>query len=329
MLSEITACLLVVRLFRSAGGSATEVVSVQTADSRWQGGTAWPALRKAPLGVALLALVLAALVVRGLLEQVRWEDHIDISAHRGSSLTAPENTLSAVRQAIADGATYVEVDVQRTADGVLVIVHDADLMRVAGKPLVISKSHYAELAEVDVGSRHGASFADERVPTLEQVIDEVEGRIKLIVELKSYQGDKQKLVQDVVRMLRDKQLGKNAVVMSLAYDELVELSRLAPEITAGFVASASLGDLTTLDVDFLAVSQAQATDLLISSAHARGKQVYVWTVDDASTASLMIDRGVDNLITNDPLTIVRVLQDRQALSNTERILLRFRSLYLD
>ena len=177
--------------------------------------------------------------------------------------------------------------------------------------------------------RHGPAFANERVPTLEQVIDEVEGRVKLIVELKSYKGDKQKLISDVVQMLRDKKLGENAVVMSLAYDELVQLNRLAPEMTVGFVASASLGDLTTLDVDFLAVSQSQATDLLISSAHSRDKQVYVWTVDDPSTASLMIDRGVDNLITNDPATIVRVLQDRQALSNAERILLRFRSLYLD
>ena len=67
--------------------------------------------------VAVLALILTGLVVRGLLERVRWEDQIEISAHRGSSATAPENTLSAVRQAIEDGATYVEVDVQRTADG--------------------------------------------------------------------------------------------------------------------------------------------------------------------------------------------------------------------
>ena len=59
-------------------------------------------------------------------------------------------------------------------------------------------------AAVDVGSHRHPSFADERVPTLEQVIDEVEGRIKLIVELKSYKGDKTKLVQDVVQMLRDR-----------------------------------------------------------------------------------------------------------------------------
>jgi glycerophosphoryl diester phosphodiesterase len=328
-LSESTACLLVVRLFRRAGGSATQLPSSQALDEMAGDGISWSVLRKAPLTVAILGLILAVLVVRSLLEQVRWDDRIEISAHRGSSLAAPENTLSAVRQAIDDGATYVEIDVQRTADGVLVITHDADLMRVGGKPLVISESRYEELAKVDVGSRHGAAFADERVPTLEQVIDEVEGRIKLIVELKSYKGDKQKLVSDVVQMLRDKKLGKNAVVMSLAYDELVQLNRLAPEMTVGFVASASLGDLTTLDVDFLAVSQSQATDLLISSAHSRNKQVYVWTVDDPSTASLMIDRGADNLITNDPATIVRVLQDRQALSNAERILLRFRSLYLD
>jgi len=161
------------------------------------------------------------------------------------------------------------------------------------------------------------------------VIDLVHGQAKLIVELKSYKGDAQRLVQQVVKTLQDRDLVQDAVVMSLKYDELMEVSEAAPEITVGFVASASLGDLTTLDVDFLAISKAQATDLLVTAAHQRGKEVYVWTVDDAPTASLLIDRGVDNIITNDPATLVRVLQERQDLSNTERILLRFRSLYLD
>ena len=209
------------------------------------------------------------------------------------------------------------------------VAHDADLMRVAGRPLVISQTAHADLVQVDVGSYRGPDFAHERVPTLEQVMAEVRGRAKLIVELKSYRADKEQLVRDVVRTLRDQQWTETAVVMSLNYDELMQLSRLAPELTIGFVTSASLGDVTRLDVDFLAVSRSQATDLLISSAHAGGKQVYVWTIDDENAAGLMIDRGVDNIITNEPARIVRVLQERQDLSHIERILLRFRGLYLD
>ncbi len=278
---------------------------------------------------SLVLLVLSAFIVRGLLERVRWEDQVEISAHRGSSLAAPENTLSAVRQAIEDRADFVEIDVQRTQDGKLVVVHDADLMRVAKQPLVISQTDFAELSQVDVGSHFDRRFAQERLPTLEQVIDEVQGKVKLIVELKSYRGDAQQLVRDVVDVLRDRQLGNNAVIMSLNYDELVEVSRLAPKLIVGFVASASLGDLTTLDVDFLAVSQGQATDVLIAAAHRRGKEVFVWTIDDPAAANRMIDSGVDNIITNDPAMIGQVLQDRQNLTNADRILLRFRSLYLD
>ena len=328
-LGEAVACLLVVRLLRSYDSRQIKfhafAESVQTVANR----SAKVVGRRTILPIGLLLLVLTAFVVHGLLGQVRWEDHVAVSAHRGSSLAAPENSLAAVEQAIEDGADYVEIDVQRTADGTIVVAHDADLMRVAGKPIVISQAQHAELMDVDIGSRFDPQFAQERLPTLEQVIDAVKGRIKLIVELKSYQADARQLVADVVSILRKRQLIADAVVMSLKYDELREVARLAPEITVGFVASASLGDLTSLDVDFLAVSHSQATDLLIATAHSRGKEVFVWTVDDAKTASSMIDRGVDNLITNDPATIRQVLEDRQDLSTAERILLRFRSLYLD
>ncbi len=328
-LNEATACLLIARLYREAAGGSAKLLPAAEQGSALREHRVVEAVVRPPLGVVVAGLALMALVVHNLLEKVQWEDRVEISAHRGSSLVAPENTLSAVRQAVQDGATYVEVDVQRTADNVLVIAHDADLMRVAGQPIVISQTAYRDLVQVDIGSRRGPGFAHERVPTLEQVIAEVRGRAKLIVELKSYRGDKEQLVREVVRTLREQRLTDAAVVMSLQYDELLQMSRLAPEITVGFATSASLGDITGLDVDFLAVSRSQATDLLISSAHARGKQIYVWTIDDEIAASVMIDRGVDNLISNDPARIVRVLQDRQELSNIERILLRFRGLYLD
>ena len=67
----------------------------------------------------------------------------------------------------------------------------------------------------------------------------------------------------------------------------------------------------------------------ILKAHAQGKQVYVWTVNEPAQMSTMIDRGVDNIITDDPAALVEVLKKREELSNTERILLRFKSLYAE
>ena len=78
----------------------------------------------------------------------------------------------------------------------------------------------------------------------------------------------------------------------------------------------------------MAVSKGKATSTLIASVHAVDKEVFVWTVDKRKTMSLMIDRGVDNIITNRPARLVELLHERAELGNVERILLRFRGLYL-
>ena len=99
-------------------------------------------------------------------------------------------------------------------------------------------------------------------------------------------------------------------------------------VITGFVASAALGNISKLNVDFLAVSGALATNTLIATAHSQGKQIYVWTIDDPREMFTMIDRGVDNIITNDPGALVSVLEERAELENAERILLRFKSLFV-
>jgi glycerophosphoryl diester phosphodiesterase len=222
----------------------------------------------------------------------------------------------------------VEVDVQRTADGVVVLSHDADLMRLAREPLVISESRFEDLRAADVGRLFSAEFTGERLPTLEEVIGECRGKVKLIVELKSYRGDSAQLVADVVQLFRSHDLYSEAVIMSLEYGEVQQVERLDTSITTGFVASAALGNISQLNVNFLAVSQSMATNTFIATAHSYGKEVYVWTIDDRRDMATMIDRGANNIITNDPAALVSVLEERTGLTNAERILLRFKSIYI-
>src|SRR5262249_28283883 len=91
---------------------------------------------------------------------------VQVTAHRGHSRAAPENTLAAVRRAIESGADYAEVDVQLTADGVAVLLHDRDLKRVAGDPRRIDEVTFGEVRTLDVGGWFDPSFAGERVPAL-------------------------------------------------------------------------------------------------------------------------------------------------------------------
>lgn len=321
-------CLVVVHVFRDV--CEHEGIPLTGPQGRGggvrQGGLAIG--RRGLLAASLGVLVLATLVTVGLFEGVAWEDRVEISAHRGSSAAAPENTLAAIRRAIADGADYAEIDVQRTSDGVVVVAHDADLMRVGGNPAVIRRTPFRELAKVDVGRRFGQEFAGERIPTLEEVIATAKGRIKLIVELKAYGKTRDALAADVVAAFRKHELYSEAVVMSLSYADMREIARRDGRIVRGFIASAALGDLSRLDVDFVAVPATKATNAFIAGMHAADKEVFVWTVDKPKTMSLMIDRGVDNIITNHPARLRQVLEERAELGNMERILLRFRGLYL-
>jgi len=323
-------CLLVVRLFREVRGKAGgDEFLLGVVEEGPGDGSRGPIPRKVFLAAAAVALVTAVVTSLGLLENLSLEDRVEITAHRGYSLAAPENTLSAVEGAISVGADMVEFDVQETADGVIVVAHDADLMRMAGEPLVVTKTAFSRLRKVDVGRRFGEEFAGERIPTLEEVIDTARGKIRLNVELKTYAGDYRRLAEKVVRTLEERNMTDDAVIMSLEFREVQEVRRLNPGLIVGFTPAAALGDITRLDCDFLAVSASMAQGPLIAAAHDQGKEVHVWTVNEPVDISTMIDRGVDNIITDDPKAAVQVLEGRAALSNAERLLLRFKSLYVN
>jgi glycerophosphoryl diester phosphodiesterase len=134
------------------------------------------------------AVVLIVCVVGGYLamRDLDWNDHAQIIAHRGGAGVAPENTLAAFKRGIADGADWLELDVQENADGVVVIEHDRDFMRVAGVNLEVWKATNADLA---VGSSFDPAFLDQRVPTLREVPELAKGRAGVFIELKYYGHD--------------------------------------------------------------------------------------------------------------------------------------------
>ena len=126
----------------------------------------------AALALAALLVILAISAVANWLELAHRNivESVKVTAHRGSSARAPENTLSAVRQAITDGADFAEIDVQTTADGELVVLHDGDLMRMAGDSRRLRDLTLSQAKELDVGKKFNAEFLGERIPTLAEVI---------------------------------------------------------------------------------------------------------------------------------------------------------------
>ena len=251
-------------------------------------------------------------------------DTTEISAHRGSSVAAPENTLAAVERAITDGADWVEIDVQEIADGTVIVFHDGDLRRLGGVSLRTRESTYDDLNQIDIGSWLAPRYADQRIPTLEQVLQLCRNSIRVNIELKYY-GTGGNLEQSVIDIVERYEMESQVVLMSLKRSGILKAKSMRPDWKMGFLTAVALGDLTKIDVDFLAVSTSLATRSLIWSAHRSGKEVHVWTVNDPVQMWALITRGADNLITDVPAQARTVLNERADMSVVERLLVEFGS----
>lgn len=299
-----------------------------TADIRSAGmsvAAAPPATRRrillriaAVLGVfALTSIVLAY----GVIESMDLKDNVQITAHRGSSAKAPENSLSAIRQAIADGADYAEIDVQETRDGTIVLLHDSDLKRVAALDKNIWEVSYDEIRDLDIGSWFSPEFSSERIATLDEAIALARGNIKLNIELKFNGHDKQ-LTEQVVAIISAQAFEDQSVLTSLEIAALHEAKKLGDKLQAGAIVSVSIGDITKLDVDLLSLIKGLATSEMIARARRQGLGIHVWTINDTTEMHEMIDRGVDNIITDKPELLANVLKERAGLTDMERVMLK-------
>src|SRR5262249_14067538 len=173
---------------------------------------------------------------------------VQVTAHRGHARAAPENTLSAMRKAIDSGADYAEMDVQQTADGVIVLLHDRDLKRVAGLSRRLEDLSYDAVRKLDVGSWCDPGFHRERMPRCAEVVTRCRGRIRLNIELKFF-GPDRRLAKAVARFLHEQDFEADCLVTSRNYDALVEVKRHNPRLRTGLTVAHALGDVSRLEVE--------------------------------------------------------------------------------
>jgi glycerophosphoryl diester phosphodiesterase len=250
---------------------------------------------------------------------------VRVTAHRGHARRAPENTLAAIRAAIEVGADYAEIDVHRTADGVVVLLHDRDLKRVAGTSRRLDELTYEEARKLDVGSWFSPAFADERIPTLEEAIRLCRGRIRMNIEMKFFDPDRQ-LARNVARIVREQGFEPECLVTSLNADAIDEAKRLNPGLRTGLTVAHALGDISRLQVDALSIRVDFLSDDVLRAAHRLGREVHAWTVNDAAQMTRLIKRGVDNIITSDPEMAIRARDEWASLSDPERLIVASRLL---
>jgi len=280
-----------------------------------------------PAVLFILALLAVALGIAGFLTtRLVVKGDVAVTGHRGAPVAAPENTLASFRGALDAGADYIELDVQRTRDGQVVVLHDGDLMRMAGDPRKIGQLTLQDLSTIDVGRKFAPRFAGEHVPLLTEVIGLVRGCMRINIELK-YNVPDPGLAPAVIELLRRERFLDQVVITSLDYAALKQVRSIEPRLKTGHIVTAAAGDVARTAADFVSLNSARATPALLRHAHAAGKAVHVWTVNKPEVMLRMIERGVDNIITDDPALLRQVMRERDSLSPPEILGLRLRALF--
>ncbi|HEV2705267.1 MAG TPA: glycerophosphodiester phosphodiesterase family protein [Pyrinomonadaceae bacterium] len=244
-----------------------------------------------------------------------------IIGHRGASGSAPENTLSAFAQAIADGADGVEFDVRLTRDQVPVVIHDATLRRTALRDAEIASLSSSELRETDAGTWFNrkfpalahTEFSRQHIPTLAEVFALIGARSQVLyVEMKLEETTPcAPLVEAAAREIRAHDLASRVVVESFRLDAVRELKRHAPELRTAALFERRLSRpvlprrtiiARALEVraDEIALHRTLARRAVVAEARAQGMEALVWTADNPVWVRRALAFGLRAVITNHP-----------------------------
>lgn len=248
-----------------------------------------------------------------------------VIGHRGS-IYGIENTLPAVQAAADLNADYAEVDIQLTADGVPVAVHDSNLWRLGGRLVNVADLTLEELRAIPLTDLSNPGETGQ-APTLEELIQFCladEGGMGLLIELKPAAGQGEALAQAILALVERYDFGERAMFMSLDYPCLAVLHQAHPEWWVGYCAYASAGDIDgtiwQYDIDFLAVEENLVSNQLVTQAREWGLPVYVWTVYDTDKMEQYLQMGVTGLISDWPDLASAVVERYNASHGTDQYL---------
>lgn len=246
-----------------------------------------------------------------------------VMAHRGLSADAPENTLYAFSDAILVGADFIELDVQQTRDGVLVVMHDSNLKRTTGVNKDIWDVDYADIQNLDAGSWFDPAYANARIPTLEETLQFVDKRAKLNIEIKPTKHGSDTLEQDVAELITQYQYTDACYVTSFSYGSLKKVKEVNPEIRTGYLMSVAYGQFYSLKyADAFSLNKVFVTSQVVNAAHQQGKQIFAWTVNSMSEVRSLCNLHVDSIITDDPVMVQNVIS-RDSTGETLRSVLDY------
>ena len=226
---------------------------------------------------------------------------MQIIAHRGDRINAPENTIEAGRLALEQGATGLEVDVRMCASGELVLFHDKTLLRHFGSMKPIAFTKYDVLKQYRYN--HTGKSNDTGIQTLKEYLEEFKGRVPLILDTKSYYANNLKLVRTLANTLSDLKMIPQVWVSAFDPSILAMIKILNPEIRTGYLfrhfptLSRYIDDVL-LKSDAWLPHYSVITKSLMAHAKKLNKQIYVWTVNKMEIYNRLAEYKLDGIITD-------------------------------
>ena len=284
---------------------------------------------------ALLGLFLIFFVIYGILYALARPipDHLYFKpdkflaiAHRGGRSLGPENTLYTFKRAVELGTDVLEMDLQTTSDGALVILHDREVDRTTNGTGAVDSFTLSDLKKLDAGFRwspdnfrsYPLRNKGVTIPTLTEVFKAFPDT-RINIEIKSSQVN---TIQNLCRSIRDNRMSQKVMVACFDSGKLGEFRSLCPEVATSTGASeaamfywlqwANLESAYSPSAQALQIPETYgqyriATRRFLDAAHARNMRVHVWTVNDVEAMQRLIDLGVDGIMTDYPERLVKIL----------------------
>ncbi|ARI78629.1 glycerophosphodiester phosphodiesterase [Halobacillus mangrovi] len=228
-------------------------------------------------------------------------------AHRGAAGYAPENTMAAFEKAFEMKAEMLELDVQMSKDGELVVMHDTTVDRTTDGAGKVKNLTYDELKRLDAGSYFSKEFAGEKIPKLEEVLDEYRGKMGIVIEMKSpslYPGIEQKIADTLKERNLDTPTNNDIIVQSFDHESLKAFHSILPEVPVAVlldfnpdgVSDQQLTEFSSF-AKYVNPNKTMIDKKLVERIHKYGMETYPWDVRERESVKALIKAGVDGVIT--------------------------------
>lgn len=235
-----------------------------------------------------------------------------VIAHRGASSLAPENTLDAIKKAIELEVDFVEIDVHRSLDRELVVIHDPTIDRTTNGKGLVNSFTLEELRSFDAGSWFNKAFSHSYIPTLREVLELTKDKTPLLIELKGERTE-----TPTVKLVQEFGMEDQVIIQSFDFLQIQKVKQRAPEIPTVFLvrepnhkedpvkaAEWMCNIAEYVDADGIGVRHNWFTPELLQIANSQNLEIFVWTVDNKKDMKRFITAGVQGIITNRPQDLI-------------------------